>query len=148
MGFFATAILSIIGLSISVLRTDSKALETSAGTLIADQVAQRLIAQLKADSPGGTRANFMDNEFVVNPWDKGSLKNENTEFFYTVHASTVTDATTGDPLGASLNGNRLKKADIHVWWASQNEQDRQGSGRLEVRMSKLISEADLVDISP
>ena len=42
LGLLAVAIMSIMGLSISALRTDSKAMETSAGRLIADQVVKRL----------------------------------------------------------------------------------------------------------
>ena len=143
IGLFALAVLTLLGLSLSISRTDSKALERSAGTLIANQVLGRTIAELNADSPAGARENFFSIESAATIWDKGELKNGHTDFFYSVEVGTVRDAGTGASLGNVLEGNRLKRVTVHVWWAGESSQTRQGSGQLEVFVSKLVSEAEV-----
>lgn len=143
LGLLAVAIMSIMGLSISALRTDSKAMETSAGRLIADQVVKRLGDQLRADTT--IRGDFLSGEFVGPPWDKGTITNNHTVFNYQVFASTVRDAA-GKPLGWEAEGNRLKKVDVEVWWTDETDRARQGYGRLEVRTTQLISEAALASL--
>lgn len=143
IGFFGLAILTLIGLSIAITRTDSKALERSAGTLIGDQVLNRTIAELKEDNPAGARANFFSGDFSVTPWSKGNLVNARTTFYYEVFAHTVIDRGTGSPLSEDVPGNRLKQVNVHVWWAGEESSTRQGSGNLEVWITQLVSEAEV-----
>ncbi len=144
LGFVALAILSVLGLSLGVMRTDHKALERAAGTLVAEQIVERLRAQLLADEPAGFREHFLHEEHNGTPWDEGSIKNGKTIFYYSVRAISVVD-TDGNKVGASSDGNRLKKVDVHVWWAGEDTQTRQGSGQLEVRVTQLISEASIIN---
>jgi hypothetical protein len=144
-GFFAVAILALMGLSLSISRTDSKALETAAGTLIADQLMGRTLASLRTDSPPGSRAGFFSGEFVDPPWDSGSLVSGKTTFYYELTTNQVMDLTTAGPMGEQALSNRLMKLNVRVWWASENQEVRQGSGRLQVVTSRLISEAEVLD---
>ncbi|MCA9777088.1 MAG: hypothetical protein KC800_10240 [Candidatus Eremiobacteraeota bacterium] len=144
-GFFAIAILTLIGLSLSISRTDSKAMETAAGTLIADQVLGRTLASLRSDTPPGSRAGFFSGEYVDPPWDSGSLVNGKTTFYYELTTNQVEDVATGGPLGDPALSNRLIKLNIRVWWASEEQEVRQGSGRLQVTTSRLVSEAEILD---
>lgn len=143
MGFFAMVILTLIGLGIAITRTDSKALESSAGGLIADQVLERTVAELKRNDPEGVREDFFSGNFSAAPWSSGELTNDRTVFYYEVFGTTVLSTGTGNPLADGLDKNRLKKVDVHVWWAGEDTQSRQGSGRLEVWSTRLISEAEV-----
>lgn len=141
IGFFAMAILTLIALSISISRTDSKSLENSAGTLVADQLMGQTLSGLKSD--GVQRENFFSGEYVDAPWSSGQVVNGHTTFFYEVKVASVRDASTGDQVGDSVTQSRLKKVDVHVWWAGDTTQTRQGSGRLEVFSTRLVSEPEV-----
>jgi hypothetical protein len=142
LGFFAIVVLVLIALSITVLRTDSKALETSAGSLVADRLMAQTIAGLKADDPAGIRDEFLSAEPSANPWRQGQVTNHHTIFYYTITVSTVKDGA-GQPLGAEAGGNRLKKMDVHVRWAGQDRSGRTGFGQLEVWAAQLVNESEL-----
>ncbi|MFA5504637.1 MAG: hypothetical protein WC314_11730 [Vulcanimicrobiota bacterium] len=142
IGFFGLAILTLLGLSISISRTDSKALERSAGTLIANQVLGQTLAQLQADNPAGIRERFFAEENVSPPWQEGSLTNDRTTFYYQVQVASVSRAS-GGSMGTALYSSRLKKVVVHVWWAGEEEQTRQGSGQLEVYVTRLVSESEI-----
>lgn len=140
LGLLAVAILSLLAVSVSTLRSDSKALETAAGRLIADQVMKRLLDQMAEDP--AVRESFLSGDFQLQPWDQGTLTHDNTVFSYTILARTVRDGA-GDPVGKEAPGNRLKKVDIKVWWTDEANRTRQGYGRLQVETTQLISEAAL-----
>ncbi len=143
IGLFSLAVLALLGLSLSILRTDSKALERSAGTLIADQLLQRTLAQLRNDEPLGSRGAFFGGDHSKAPWSEGTIQNDQTEFSYKLYSRPVLDRATGAELSESSPGNRLRKVEIHVWWASEEGQARQGSGFLEVWTTRLVSEAEV-----
>lgn len=136
MGLFAIVVLTFLGLATKLLQVDSKSLETSAGSLIAEQLIQRTEAQLSGDA--AARANFFAEAYDVTPWAEGQVVSDGRTFYYTVHARTVANVGTVAP------SNRLKKIDFHVWWAGEDTQTRQGQGRLEVRGTQLVSEADVM----
>lgn len=147
IGFFAIAVLSLIALSLSITRTDSKSLENSAGTLVADQLLGQTLANLKADA--ALKENFFAGDFIDPPWSQGQVVNEHTTFFYQVKVESVRDAATGDQVGDSTSKSRLKKVDIHVWWTSEKGRTRQGSGKLEVTSARLVCEPEVgADDSP
>ena len=145
IGFFAVAVLTVLGLNLAVVRVDSKAIESAAGSVVADRLIQRTVAKVKADAPAGTRANFWVVDHVSVPWEEGTTRNGGTEFHYTVSAETVLDPA-GNPIGQSGAGpNRLEKIDVRVWWFSDDtgsETSRAGYGRLEHKATKLITEAE------
>ncbi|MBI3926838.1 MAG: hypothetical protein HY319_14980 [Armatimonadetes bacterium] len=139
IGFFAVAILAILALSVSIARTDSKAVETSAGTLVADRLLQRTLASIYADQPAGARDTFWAIDHVSPPWEEGTIQTNGNQFQYVIYATTVNDSA-GTEIGSLAEDNLLKKVDIRVWWWGQQ---RTGYGRLEVRNSRLVSEAEL-----
>ena len=137
----AICILTVLGLSLAVVRVDSKAAETSAGSVVADTLLQEVVAQVKADSPPGTKDSFWNNDHEV--WAQGSRVNNGPEFSYWISAVTVT-TTGGDSLGSADLQNRLKKVDVRVRWfndGSSEQSGRQGYGELEATISQLVPEA-------
>ncbi len=146
LGFIAVVILAVLALGVTVLRVDSKSLETSAGSLVADRLVARTVAGLRSDSPAGSKAQFLARDAAGDPWRRGEVQDHRTVFYYTLHVRSVKDAA-GDPLGQAAVGNRLKKLDVHVWWAGERRTGREGFGQLEVRTTVLINEAELVDDS-
>lgn len=138
----AVAMLSVFALTISVLRTDQKTRDTSVGREVAQMLAERTFARVRADQPAGTRANFWENDFVGAPYETGSYKQGSTEFKYTIYAQTVVD-TLGDSVGGNVDENRLKKVDVILSWWDSDAHDRTGYGQLKVYSSHLFSEADL-----
>lgn len=142
LGLIAVAILSILALSISITRGNQEGTDRAIGGVVARQLVKRLVDRLRADIPAGTRADFWDNEHGVTPFEDDVFRSNNTEFQYKIFATSVTDGT-GDSVGGATVGNRLKKVDIVVnWWNSETEQ-RQGYGQLEIRNTRLVSEAEL-----
>lgn len=143
VGFFAVAVLAILGLTLSVLRMDSKAAQTSAGTLVADQLLQQTVASVRADSPPNTKASFWGSEYLNPAWAEGVVLNNDTQFHYVIYATTVTDAG-GTPVGSLASDNRLKKLDVRVWWFNESPTSRSGYGRLEAQVTQLVSEAETI----
>lgn len=142
LGLFAVAILAVLALSLSAARGNQKGFDTSVGSVVAVQLVDSLINQLKADEPAGVYDDFWDNDFSSTPYLTGSLVNNGTEFQYTILARTVVDSS-GTEIGSAVNSNRLKKVDIAVYWWDSETQNRQGYGNLKVVNSRLISEAEL-----
>jgi Tfp pilus assembly protein PilV len=142
LGLFAVAILAVLALSISAARGNREGFDTSVGSVVAVQLVDSLINQLKADEPAGVYDDFWDNDFTVTPYLTGSLVNNGTEFQYTVLATTVVDSS-GTEIGSAVAGNRLKKVDVRVHWWDSESQNRQGYGELKVVNTRLISEAEL-----
>lgn len=142
VGFFAVAILAILGLTVSVLRTDSKSSESAAGALMADRLLQRTIARVKGDATA--RANFWNNEHLTPPWEQGVARSTSgNDFNYVIYATTVVGVG-GSPVGSLAPDNRLKKVDVLVWWFNANPTDRAGYGKLNTRVTQLVSEAETV----
>ena len=142
LALISVAILSVLALSISVARGNREGVDKTVGTVVASQVLERLVDQLRADVPPGTKATFWGGEFTGSPYDTGTIINNKTEYKYEIFARTVTD-TSGSSLGGSTPDNRLKKVDITVYWWDSDSQSHQGYGDLKVTVSRLISEGEL-----
>jgi prepilin-type N-terminal cleavage/methylation domain-containing protein len=139
---FAVAILAVIALSLSVARGNQEGFDTSVGSVVTVQLVDSLIDQLRVDEPAGVYDDFWDNDYSTTPFSSGSVVNNGTEFDFTILAKTVVDSS-GTEIGSAVNGNRLKKVDIAVYWWKSDTQVRQGYGELRVVNSRLISEAEL-----
>lgn len=141
IALFAVAILSIVALSLSVLRTDRKTVDTGVAHSVARQVLLRSLEQVRTDQPGGSKVNFWNNNYVTQPFLKGKQNSNGTDFEYSIYAETVV-STSASPVGGAVTGNRLKKVDVIVWWWNSDRATRTGYGKLQISTSRLVSEAD------
>ena len=142
LGLIAVAILSVLALSITIAKSNREGIDHGVGNVVATQISDRLIDQLKTDTPAGSKEAFFAKDFISTPYDQGVLSNNNTDFSYEIYARTVTD-TSGSSLGGTTLNNRLKKLDVMVHWWDSNTKDHQGYGELQVSVSRLINEAEL-----
>jgi Tfp pilus assembly protein PilV len=141
LGLIAVAILAVLALSITVARTSQESVDQSVGGLVATQILDSLIDNLRSDPPGGLRKKFLDNDFTSSPFDSGTIVNNGTEYEYEIFATTVTK-TDGSPIGETM-GRRLKKVDVVVSWWDAKDTQRQGYGKLQFFQSRLVGEAEL-----
>ena len=141
IGFFAVAILAVLGLSLAINRLEAKSANTNVGKSVASQILQRTLSDVRADQPPGARANFWDSDHLDPPWDEGVQLSDHTRFNYTVTCSTVSD-TAGDEIGHGIGGNRLKKVDVLVTWWNAEEKPGREQGPLEVTATQLVSESN------
>jgi type II secretory pathway pseudopilin PulG len=141
LALLAVGVLATAALSISLLRGDRKAIDSSVGTMVARQVLKQHVDQVRANIPVGRKASFWAQDWVNTPWQTGTVRNNDTDFSYAIYAHTVTD-TSGTPVGSALPNNRLRKLNVLVhWWASEQAR-RSGYGKLQASATMLIHEAD------
>ncbi|MBS2039704.1 hypothetical protein JST97_32260 [bacterium] len=136
IGTLVLVILTILALVISLNRGSRKNLDTSAAQYAADQIINLVVERAQRDT-GALHAAFWGNDTTV----KGSVISNQTEFFYTLDATTVKD-TSGQPLdGAALPNNRMKLIQVELyWWNPSNNSTRAGYGRLTTQVTRLIGE--------
>ena len=87
IGLLAVAILSILGLSILVGKTNQEGDDRAAGEIVAGVLLDRVIDQVRSDSPPGTADDFWNNEHLIDPWEEDVMTNAGTEFKYVIRAS-------------------------------------------------------------
>ena len=135
------AILSVLALSITVARTNQESVDQSVGNLVATQILDGLVDELRAAPPSGRKSNFLNNDHTTSPFDSGQITNNGTEYEYEIFTMNITKAD-GSVLGEDVN-RRLKKVDVIIsWWDSKDTQ-RQGYGKLQFAQTRLIGEAEL-----
>ena len=142
LGLIAVTILSVLGLSIGIARSNQEGVDRTVGGVVATNLVKRLLSQVKSDNPSGTTANFWGQDSGSLAYEEGVYSNNNTDYNYKIFVLDVKD-TAGDPIGDASTENRLKKVDVRIaWWGSEG-QARQGQGKLEVKLSRLISESEI-----
>jgi Tfp pilus assembly protein PilV len=126
--------LGVLGLTSTILQTGQEAADTSVGVAVAEAEIQRVISAAQGDP------DFWDLDHLVTPYATSSVVADGTAFECEIRAATVMD--NGISLGSSsgLVENRLKKVDIVVTWWDSSTTEHQGYGKLETRLSRLVSE--------
>jgi Tfp pilus assembly protein PilV len=142
LGLISVAVLSVLALSISIAKGNQEGTDRATGAVVARQLVNRVLDRLRADIPAGTNADFWDNEHTSTPFDSGVFRSNNTDYQYKVYAQSVEDSS-GVSVGGTTPDNRLKKVDVIVWWWDSEKTERQGYGKLEVRNTRLVSEAEI-----
>lgn len=141
LGLISVAILGLLALSIALAKGNQEGIDKTIGAEVAAQLTDRLVAQLRADAPPGVRNSFWLKDDMITPWDSGTLQNNGTTYNYKIYAENVRD-TSGNSIGGTTAGNRLKKVDVHVWWWDSETKAHQGYGELKVLSTRLVSEAE------
>lgn len=137
LGFIATALLAVIGLTVALNRTGQESADRVTAATLAESQIQKTIAAGQQDTAG-----FWDLEYPSGtPYDSGTETIDGTEFAWTVNAITVLDGVNdlGSDSGAK-SSNRVKKVDIRITWWDSDTQQKAGYGKLEFQASRLVSE--------
>lgn len=144
LGVFITAIaiLGVIALSLSLLRGDRKAVDTSAAQAVADHVVSAQVYAVENDLPAGKRSDFWDHDYPQSGGGflVGDYEMNRTQFHYQIDAVTVVSGSS-TPLGSGVSHNRLKRVEVHLTWKdAAGNGNRQGSGMLRYDSVRLVHE--------
>ncbi|MFN8606379.1 MAG: hypothetical protein U0931_02530 [Vulcanimicrobiota bacterium] len=138
VAILALALLAMLNLIGSALRSSSRTENLAIAGDVAEQQLTRNIYAAINDLPAGSSKKFWDQDYTDLAWRQGSQQVNHMDFHYAIYAQTLTDAQTGKPAG---NFNRLKKVDIVVWWMHSSSQGgRQGYGQLRTGATRLVNE--------
>lgn len=143
VGLISTAILLAIGVFTALLRSTQKSADRSSGAVVAGSVLNDEIYSIFS----GTHPTMTKNAFFTNNSPPGgpllgTVNLNGTLFSYQIYHTTLQDVSGGGgTIGDVMAANRLKRADITVWWwTPQAENQRSGYGYLRTGLSKLINE--------
>ena len=146
MAMIVVALVSIIGLFISLFRSSQKGMDLTNGMIVAETVLNQYLYD-KQGEPGGLFENLDEN--ISSP-DTGTtsdsalygkdFKSRNI-YSYEIVCRNVKDS---DP-------KNLKKVDITVtWWRDANREGeyKSGYGRLTVKLTRLVYTSDQLEVIP
>ena len=129
------AILLTVGIFLSGVKGMQKGQDLSAGTLVASSVLAEEFFRIQNGEAAIDSATFFSQD---TPVLTGQRVAGTTTFDYEIRHKLIRDVH-GDPIGERLTENRLKKVDILVSWSGGKSA---GQGKLEVALSKLVSQRD------
>ena len=139
-------VLTLAGMSFSMLRSNQKSTDRSVGYLAAQQILARELYQVQDNQPPGSRAAFWSGNWTTTPWRTGQEVVNRVPFQFAIYAVTLQDVVSGQPLGnepaVGFLNNRVKKIDIRVEWSQSPDGTRGGSGRLSSTSTRCLSESE------
>lgn len=123
------ALLSLVAVSLSALRSNRKATDTTVGSLLAEQTAEQLIYGMQSN----TAAPIWNYSNALLEYSVDTVNLSNQDFTVIVYAR--------DPLAGLASPHRLKRIEVLTrWWDAQSNSNRSGMGRLEARTVRLVRE--------
>ena len=125
MALASVALLSLVAISLSALKSNRKATDTAVGALLAEQQVEQLVYAMQADSTAAIWAHVPPAEYSVD-----TINVSNTDFTVVVYARDP-DPTFTDP-------HRLKRLEVVVKWCDSQAGNRAGMGKLEARAARLV----------
>ncbi len=144
MTIILIAMISIIGLFVSLFKSSQKGLDLTNGLVIAESVMNQYIYD-KQELSGGLFSNLTDNtaspETGTTETDYGSEFSHKTIYSYEI---ICRDVKTTAPLD-------LKKLDVTVsWWrdSAKESEYRSGYGKLTVHISRLVYTSEKMEVIP
>ena len=144
MTIILIAMISIIGLFVSLFKSSQKGLDLTNGMVVAESVMNQYIYD-KQELSGGLYSNLTDNS--ASPFtgttenDYGDELSHKTIYSYEI---ICRDVKTTAPLD-------LKKLDVTVsWWRdpAKESEYRTGYGRLTVHISRLVYTSEKMEVVP
>ncbi len=138
-GILAMALFALMAVASLSVHTDRKSFDEMVATRLADRELNRAIF----DALTGANTSIFDGDY---PYPTSAAVTNTTYvgdklYTYAIYASTVS-CVNGTTLGSgSTSQNLVKKVDIVVWWWN-DQATRQGYGRLESSMSRLVGQGD------
>lgn len=136
-GILSTALLLMIGVFLSAMRGNQKAVDLTAGAVVAESVLTQIIYETSSDP--ARKADFFDSVYDADtgsPYTSGVLTLNRTPFNYVLYAPTVLNPGPYDP-----DGNKLKRLEVVVWWWQDSSQSaRAGYGQLRTDLVRLVNQ--------
>ena len=133
VGLLGVVVLSVVALGISALRANRKALDSSAGQLVASSELQKTIYEAQNVGPGDP---LWSRDNATDAMTTRVNKVGDTEFKVAIYATELRDAS--GPLGGATR-NRAKKVEVLVTWWDAGAEGRQGYGQLRTRRSRIVN---------
>lgn len=125
----AVALLSLVAVSLTALRSNRKATDTTVGYLLAEQTVEQLIYGMQAN----TAAPIWSYSSTLLEYSVDTVNLSNQDFTVVVYAR--------DPVAGLASPHRLKRLEVVTrWWDAQSTATRVGMGRLEARTVRLVRE--------
>jgi len=131
IGLVAVVILTVVGLTLAAIRSNTKAAVLGQATQVSDTLLKETIYGVENDLPPGTRASFWA---AAGPWiPPKRVTMGGTEYEYNISVN---------PVGGFATPNRLAKVELHLFWWDSAAQggEREGYGRLELHVARLVHE--------
>lgn len=127
LGLIAVAVLSLVALSLSTIRSSRKSGDVLIGQMVADQQVEKLAYEAETVTGGS----FWSFSNTATPYATDVATVSATEFRVALYASDV--------VGMTTPGQRLKKVRALVtWW--DTSQNRQGYGQMRASASRVVHE--------
>lgn len=124
----SVALLTLVAVSITALRSNRKSTDTAVGFLLADQTAEQTIYSMQSNTSAPIWNHNLPSEYSL---DTVNLSNQ--DFTVIVYAR--------DPVAGLVAPHRLKRIEVVTrWWDAQSNPSRAGMGRLEARAVRLVRE--------
>lgn len=139
VGLLAITILTLAFLSLTIIRSTTKSNDRISATAVCNTILDKTIKK------GQNDPSFWSGDWSSTPYDTGKQKFGKIEYKYDVWAETVVDVH-GNAIGAKFTGpgqppdNRLKLVRAKVSWFDTDGTTRQGYGKLEEMVTRLVNE--------
>ncbi|MBQ7568515.1 type II secretion system protein [bacterium] len=139
ISIIATVMLYLIGIFTTGLRANRKAVDLTAGTLVAESVISQELYGILSD-PDKSSSFFSHVYGSTTPCVQGTTTLSSTKFTYKMFVNDVS--------GFNDANNKMKKVDVQVWWWNNENADansqaasfRQGYGVVSVGLTRLVNE--------
>ena len=130
MALSAVAVLTLIALSLSALRSERKSSDSLVGQLVADEAIERLVYDAQANSAHP----IWGADDSVNAYAVETIVSSETNFTLVTYARDVDSAT--------FTPRKLKRIEVvsHWWGSESNAKGRSGMGKLEAHAIRLVRE--------
>ena len=136
VGIMSTTLLLVLGVFTNVMKASRKAVDLTAGTIVAEGVISTEMYAIMGDE---VAKNLFFKKTYNDPFVEGTKHLNNSTFVYRMYATEI-------PIGTKvLTDNRVKKIDVIVWWWADGEGNvttdkRAGYGYLRTELSRLVNE--------
>ena len=117
LAILASAGLLVMATLTRMLKPSQKAVDLSAGVVLAQSVMQEEVYKILTDAPGAltSRATFLGGDSPPAPALPGLFSVGGTDYQFEIEHQTVLDQSTGDPLGGTNVDFQAKRVTITVW---------------------------------
>ena len=133
VGLLAITILTLSFLSLTIIRSTTKSNDRISATAVCDTILDKTIKEGQNDPL------FWSGDYSATPYRTGKQKFGKIEYDYDVWAETVKDVH-GNEIGVGMTDNHLKMVRAKVSWFDTKSTTRQGYGKLEETVTRLVNE--------
>ena len=127
MALVTVVLLTLVALSLTAMKSNRKATDSTTGQLLAEQRIDQLVYGMQSDTNAAIWGHSLPSAYSMEP-----LNVSDTDFTVAVYAR--------DPDPSLVTPNRLKRVEVVVSWWNAGSGNRAGMGRLEARFVRIVRE--------